>query len=169
MARGLYVTIKRLSSFNLNVVKAARPHQNGFRIDGVDFVNRGGVAIISKAGIAIAKVNSAPKIKTFGQLCCRVISQGASSVLVNIYHSGLEQLTSEFFKVFRSYLEFLSTFSLPVTITGDINIRFDRIDSDTAKFTSLLESLSISQFVTEPSHQLGGLLDVVITGPDNTH
>ena len=139
------VTIKRLRSFNLNVVEAAGPHQNGFRIDGVDFVNHGGVVIISKAGIAIAKVNSAPKRKTFEHLCCRVISQGASSVLVNIYRPGSEQLTSEFFKEFRGYLEFLSTFSLPVTITGDINIRLDRIaDSDTANFTSLLESFNIT-------------------------
>ena len=34
--------------------------------------------------------------------------------------------------------------------------------------TSLLEPFSVSQFVIEPTHQLGGLLDVVITGPDNT-
>ena len=88
---------------------------------------------------------------------------------MNIYHPGSEQLTSEFFKEFRSYLEFLSTFSLSVTIigditiTGDINIRLDRIaDSDTVKFTSLLESLSISHFVTKLTPQLGGLLDVVM-------
>ena len=35
-------------------------------------------------------------------------------------------------------------------------------------FTSLLGSFNMSQFVTEPTHKLGGLLDVVITGPDNT-
>ena len=88
---------------------------------------------------------------------------------MNIYRPGSELLASEFIKEFRSYQEFLSTFSLPVTVTGDINIRLDRIaDSNTAKFTSLLESFSIAQFVTEPTHQLGGLLDVVITGPDNT-
>ena len=119
--------------------------------------------------MAIAKANSAPNMNTFERLCCRVISQGASSVFVNICRPGSEQLTSVFFKEFRSNLEFLSAFSLPVIITGDINIRLVRIDdSYTAKFTSVLESLSILQFVTERTHQLAGLLDVVITGPDNS-
>ena len=115
-----------------------------------DYVNHGGVAIISKAGITIANVNSGPKTKTFEQQCCRIISKVASFILMNIYHPGSKQPTSEFFREFTTYLEFLRLIHYQLlslrSITGEINIHLYSIDdSDTVKLTRLLESFNIVQ------------------------
>ena len=52
-----------------------------------------------------------------------------------------------------------------MTIVGDINIRLDRPDDDgdTVTLLDLLSSYDLTQFVTHPTHNLSGLLDVVIT------
>ena len=58
----------------------------------------------------------------------------------------------------------MAAFSTSVTIVGDINIRLDRPDDgDTVTLVDLLTSYDLTQFVTQPTHNLGGLLDVVIT------
>ena len=56
----------------------------------------------------------------------------------------------------------VAAFSTPVTIVGDINICLDRPDDgDTVTLLDVISSYDLSQFVTEPTHHLGGLLDVV--------
>ena len=123
------------------------------------YVNHGGVALIAIAGVAVAKINSAPSAKTFKYLCCRIISKGASIVLTTIYRPGFENPSPVFFKDFTSCLEFLVTFLVPVTITGDINIHLERdADPDAIKLRNLLESFDMIQFVSELTHQLGRTL-----------
>ena len=54
-------------------------------------------------------------------------------------------------------------YSLPVIVTGDVNIPFERSkDSDTMKLVQILDSFDFEQFVKSPTHDLGGVLDVVI-------
>ena len=56
-----------------------------------------------------------------------------------------------------------------MTIVGDINIRLDRPeDGNTATRLDLLWTYDLTQFVTQPTHKLGGLLDVVITSNSNS-
>ena len=78
------------------------------------------------------------KVSTFEYLCCRVILAGASTVVVSIY-------------------------SVAMTITGDINIHFERAaDVNTCKVMETLESFVFHQFVGTPTHELGGVLDVIV-------
>ena len=55
-----------------------------------------------------------------------------------------------------------------MTIVGDINIRLVRPDDgNTVTLLGLLSSYDLTQFVTQPTYKLGGLLDVVITSNSN--
>ena len=62
---------------------------------------------------------------------------------------------------------YLTILSSPIIITGDINIRFDRPDDPTSRqLIDLLATFGLSQHVGLPTHDLGGILDAVITRSD---
>ena len=67
-------------------------------------------------------------LSTFEHMCCRVTSGGTSMILAVLYRPGSRPPTSEFFEKLTKYLELLSTFDLPVTVTDDINIHFQSAD-----------------------------------------
>ena len=69
----------------------------------------------------------------------------------------------------RTFYEnmFLATLSAPIFITGDFNTCIDRLDNPFAiQLNELLASLGLSQHVDHPTHDLGGILDVVLTRSD---
>ena len=52
----------------------------------------------------------------------------------------------------------------PILIASDINIHVDvSSDLNTVRFMDLLDSMTLIQHVTTPTHQLGHTLDVLIT------
>ena len=54
--------------------------------------------------------------------------------------------------------------STPCIITGDINVRLDRPnDPPCNQFISLLSAFGLHQHVDQPTHDRGGILDVIIT------
>ena len=63
----------------------------------------------------------------------------------------------------------VATFELPVTIAGDINIHFENTsNTDTSKFMEVLQAFGMNQFVSSPTHRLGGILDAVIAPIDSS-
>lgn len=72
----------------LNVIEAAReqPHTTG---NNVSYgTNHGGLAIISKHGVNLTKIDTKPKLKSFEHLCCQVGGGHAPLIMVNIYRPG---------------------------------------------------------------------------------
>ena len=64
-------------------------------------------------------------------------------------------------------LEALATSTDPLIVTGDVNIPPDRPDDPNCKrFNELIESFGFDNHVTEPTHDRGGLLDVLLTRSD---
>ena len=56
---------------------------------------------------------------------------------------------------------------MPIIITGDINIRLDHLeDSSGRQFNDLIASFGLAQHVTQPTIDLGGILDAVVTRSD---
>ena len=56
------------------------------------------------------------------------------------------------------------TFSDPIFLVGDVNIRLDRsADSATIQFTELLAAHGLENRVSEATHDRGGILDIVAT------
>ena len=53
-----------------------------------------------------------------------------------------------------------------VILTGDINIRLDRDDDrHRERFTNILDWFNLTRFISDPTHQFGDVLDVVMTDP----
>ena len=82
---------------------------------------------------------------------------------MTIYRPGSQQTSTSFFDEFVKLLERLASFSAPVIITGDVNIHLElAADSDTLKFTELLTSFGLSQYIDSPTHELGDTLDIIV-------
>ena len=108
------------------------------------------------------------KASTFESLCCRVTLAAANTIFVAIYRPGSQPTSTTFFEEFSRLFELLATYAAPVTITGDINIHFERTtDIDTCKLKKALTSFGFDQFVSSPTHELGGILDVIIAPCDH--
>ena len=126
-----------------------------------------GVAIIGPTNIKIAKLpfNAA---STFECMCVRITSLGSTCAVALIYRPGSQNVTPTFFREFGKLLEYMSTLAVPIYITGDINLPLIRPDDpSTTQFIDLIASFGLLQHVTQPTHDKGGLLDVVLTRSDS--
>lgn len=157
------VVIKRLRSMELNVIEAARNILPTTRLDNAHFVNHGGIALVSKPGINVAKVETKMKPKTFEHLCCRVGGGLATRLLVAIYRSGSQRVSDKIFREFSTLLEMLATFNSANLVAGDMNIHLERPDDVDSQRFAQLDGHGFQQIVREPMHEHGGLLDVVLT------
>ena len=72
--------------------------------------------------------------------------------------------TSTFFTDFADYLETLILSSEPLVITSEFNVHvYDLNYLDATKLLDLLDSLGFCQHVTQPTHELGHTVDLIIT------
>ena len=84
-----------------------------------------------------------------------------------LYRPGSDHITSQFFDDLSRVLESLANQSLPLVLTGDVNVRLDRpADPASVRLRDLLESFALTQHVTVNTHRLVGILDVVVTKSD---
>ncbi len=64
-------------------------------------------------------------------------------------------------------LDRVATLNAPVLLVGDVNIRLDRpTESDAKQFNEVLAAYSLANRVMAPTHNRGGLLDVVVARVD---
>ena len=91
------ITIKRLRSLGLNVTEAVRPIPPEEDCENINFVNHGGLAVVYKPGVIIAKINLKLKVDTFDYLCYHVTLEGASTNIVAIYRPGSQSATTSFY------------------------------------------------------------------------
>ena len=57
--------------------------------------------------------------------------------------------------------------SSPTIIIGDINVHLEKPDDvDSRKLSAIINSVGVKQFMKSPTHELGGLLDVIIVPQD---
>ena len=88
-----------------------------------------------------------------------------SSSLFTVQVPEIEQTL---FSEFTKFLGAVAAFFTPATIVGDIDVcLYLPDDGDTVALLDVIPSYDLSQFVTESTHHLGGLLDVVITSNSN--
>lgn len=158
------VAIKRLRGLGLNVIEAARDLPVSENLDSTHFVNHGGIAVISRPGTVVAKVDSKFKPKSFEHLCCRVGSGSASLIIVAIYRPGSQSVRQLFFAELTTLLESMLTYNCGILIVCDLNVHLERpSDVDSQKLELLISSFDLKQFVHDSTHVHGGLLDVVIS------
>jgi len=100
-------------------------------------------------------------------LCVRIVSGSSSCVVAAMYRPGSAAVTAAFVSEMSDVLDRISTFAVPVMLVGDVNIRFDRpTDVDAVQFTELLAAHGFANHVTSSTHDLGGMLDVVVSRVD---
>ena len=158
------VCIRRLRSDGFTVLECARQIDPKTNRNRIGYVNHGGVAIMARPGVRLAKLQPAAVFTKFECICSRVSVTGGSYVIAAIYRPGSRAICSTFYKEFSLLLEFLASFQSPVLITGDINFHLERLhDADTIRLQDTLSSFGLVQHVNQPTHNKGGTLDVIIT------
>jgi len=156
--------MQQLRSRGFQVVERARPVEDSSALESVHFVNHGGLAVIANAEIKLSVVNRHLLWSSFECLCVHVSSQGKTCVLVAIYRPGSANITAGFFKEFNLLLDSLLKFQCPVFLTGDINIHLERKDDvHSCKFMDILRCHDLVQHIDQPTHDLGGILDILIS------
>jgi len=131
-------------------------------------VNHGGVVLILHSSIRSKNMSLSLNIKSFEFICCRILSPSRDFIVVAIYRPGSKVATKQFFDDLTSLLEVLTPLGLSILLTGDVNIRMEREnDLNTKRMNELLHTFCLMQHVHESTHDLGGVLDLVITGCDD--
>jgi len=88
-------------------------------------------------------------------------------VLLGVYRPGSQALSEAFFDELSAVFKWLSVYNCPVVVCGDFNVHVDRSDDvNAARLDQLLQSFGCIQHVTEPTHNAGHILDLVITRND---
>ena len=150
--------LNRLRADGFRVVDRPRPRK---RQDTVK-TNHGGVAIISAPGVCLFPLRIQIEPITFEFTSARISSGVLSIVIVLLYRTG--PVTSGFFTELTNLLERISVFSDPVFFVGDVNIHMEKQnETQTRQLCDLLKSFGLANRVTLPTHNLGGILDIVAT------
>ena len=159
------VSLKKLRADGYHVVDRPRPRLR----DDVMSTNHGGVAAAAVGGVRLTELDLGVNVGTFEHICVRVATNESttSCVVLLLYRPGSQAITSTFFDEFADVLDRIATFVDPVYVVGDINVRLDRPDDATAiQLVEVLSDHGLACRVSSPTHDLGGLLDIVVTRND---
>ena len=160
------VSLHRLRNDGLQVPECARPILPDCKKEYPNFINHGGIAIIGPNNIKISKLPFTA-VTTFECLCVCITSLGSTCAVALIYRPDSQNVSQTFFKEFSKLLEYMSTLAVPMFITGDMNSPLIKPDHpNSVQFNDLLSSYCLLQHVTQPTHDGGGLLDIVLSRDD---
>ena len=82
---------------------------------------------------------------SFELLCASVVAGRSTEIVVVIYRPGSQPIQQQFFDDLSVVFERVATYSAPVYVVGDFNIRLDRPDDSSAvQFRSLLDSFGFT-------------------------
>ena len=127
----------------------------------------GGIALLYRDSIAVTKIKSVGEMSfEYSELYIKF--ETFSMRLVIVYrapYSASHPVTARtFISELTTYSESIILSAEPLLITGDFNLHVDNPDDEEAtEFLDTLESMGLKQHVNVPTHELGHLLDLVIT------
>jgi len=131
-------------------------------------LNWGGVGILYKASLDIALVKNQDRFRSFEYMEVLFNSKPHSYRVIILYRpppsekNGLENYM--FWEEFPNFADSKSMLSGQLLLVGDFNFHMDKPEkTDPAKLNSFLSSGNLKQHVSEPTHELGHILDLVIT------
>jgi hypothetical protein len=158
------VALRRLRTYGFSVVDRPRPRSALADLSP----NHGGVAVVAVPGIHLASVSTvADSPSSFETLCVRVTSGQFAAIIVVVYRPGSSAVQPVFFSELSSLFDVVAAFQESVFVAGDFNIRFDRPDDPhTRQFSEIVASYGFNVLPTGPTHQLGGVIDAVVTRTD---
>jgi len=102
---------------------------------------------------------------SFELLPVRVVSGSSACVVIVIYCTG--PVTTSFFTELSDDMDRVATTVESIYVVGDLNIRLDHADDPwSRRLTDVLASYGLSSHVSIPTHDRGGLLDIVASRDD---
>ena len=155
--------MRRLRVEGYQVVNRPRPRVR----DDVITTNHGGVAAVAAPGVRLSRLDVGVDPTSFELLCVRVVSSSQSCVVAVIYRPGSAAMSTTFFAEMTDILDRLSTFIEPVYVVGDVNVHLERHDDPVAR--ELIDDFAdhgLLNCVSSPTHDHGGMLDVVVCRSD---
>ena len=122
---------------------------------------------VAAPGLQLQRLDIGFDPASFELLCVRVRSRSLSCIVAVVYRPGSVAASTAFFADFTDVIDRLATFVEPIYIVGNINIHHERPnDSAACEIREILIAHGLSNCVSSPTHDLGGLLDVVVCRSD---
>ena len=129
--------------------------------------NHGGLCLFYASAISAREVPLPSCKSDLEVLAVYVRGAGWNALVIVVYRPGSSTPTGEFFDDLADVLERAATYACPLILLGDVNVHLDVADDPhTVKWQSILDSHSLVQHVTSPTHREGHTLDVVVTRSD---
>ena len=130
--------------------------------------NHGGIVVFHRSRYRCVRV-PLPELTLFEGLYVRLHVGGESVTLLSIYRPGSCRPSTVFYEELRMVLEMLVLQPGPIILGGDVNIHVERPDdSDSIRFSEMIESFNMIQQIVGPTHLHGGTLDLIATFSDTT-
>jgi hypothetical protein len=124
----------------------------------------GGIGIVYKKTLNLKAVPVESRYRTFEHCMLCINSSIKVSCIYRPFPSRKNGFkTPEFMEEIEQFLDEICVVPEKLCILGDFNLHIeDADDGDTKKFMVILNNTGLYQFVSEPTHVGGGILDLVI-------
>ena len=120
----------------------------------------GGVAFLVRESVKVERIDTL-RFLSFEAICILVKHSSMTANFICIYRSP--GCTTMFFDEFQNFLENTLHFQDELYIFGDLYIHLDKPSVNTRYFLDILDTFSLHQHVTFPTHIYGHWLDLFIT------
>ena len=120
----------------------------------------GGVALICNIDLK-PKIIDLKFFSTFEYICVKLNSN--LPFIISVVYRPPNNNINCFLEEFTEFLTELSTFDKSLTILGDFNIHVNKNSNSIFEFFNIFDLFDLQQYVTEPTHNLGNTLDLVIS------
>ena len=126
----------------------------------------GGVAFLVRETVKVEIIHT-PKFMSFEVICILIKHSSITANFICIYRPP--GCANMFFDEFPNFLENTLQFQDELYIFGDFNIHLDKSSVNTTSFLGILDTFSLHQHVTFPTHIYGHWLDLLITRSNCKH
>ena len=161
----LFITETWLQSNSIDELAIGDMTPNGYSLKHLPRPNRrgGGIGLIYRSCLPVAELQ--PFSATTFECFTSSVSIGDHQITLSVvYKPPKTGASSLFFTELGDLVERLATHPGELILVGDFNFHVDQAaDPDARKFLGFLESFNLKQHVSQPTHQKGHTLDLVIT------
>ena len=126
--------------------------------------NGGGVAVVAKEALNTRPISLSDSYSSCEFLAVQLTVKTSRLNFVSVYRPPQ---TSSFFEDFRNFLDEVVDLSGGLYICGDVNCPSITTGHIDRHLEQVIDDFDLIQHVSVPTHNLGGLLDVVINSPKN--
>ena len=165
--------ISELEEYNYKIISYRKPRKLDLG---------GGVSIIFRKKLKLQQIKT-ECFRSFESISCKVITENGPILFSNVYHPGYSAkhryTVKTFCSEFGKFLDVLCSHAVPTFLVGDFNFHLEALlsssdqtnensyeikkKSEAQEFLDILSDYGYSQLINRPTHELGGMLDVIIS------